>query len=53
MNILKSSLAMIVVVPLLSGLVLAQGFFDKGKDMLKGLGVQTPSADAVSALSIG
>jgi len=53
MNILKNSLAMIVVVPLLSGPVLAQGFFDKGKDMLKGLGVQTPGADAVSALSSG
>jgi hypothetical protein len=53
MTISKPCLALLVAMPLLSGPVLAQGFFDKGKDMLKGLGVQAPSTDSVSALSSG
>mgnify|MGYP003676057452 CR=1 FL=1 len=52
MNLQKTSLAIIVAVPLLSGSVLAQGFFDKGKEMLKGFGVETPATGA-AALSTG
>ncbi len=49
MSFLTRSLAVLVAVPLLSGSVHAQGFFDKGKEMLKGFGVQTPgTAEALS-----
>ena len=49
MSFLTRSFAVLVAVPLLSGPVQAQGFFDKGKEMLKGFGVQTPgNADALS-----
>ena len=44
----RISLFAIVAVPLLSGSVSAQGFFDRGKEMLKGFGGGTESSGTAS-----
>lgn len=51
MGIFKRCLAVAVVFPLLSGTVSAQGFLDRGRDLLKGLGGDT--GGTASSLTTG